>query len=95
MIEKKPAGDGHAVAVTFVVPRALADGDVTVAGQFNGWDERATPLRSEGVVRTATVVLEAGRTYEFRYCVDGTGSTTRPPTGTRRTSSAATTASST
>ena len=49
----------------------MADGEVTVAGEFNGWDTAANPLRGDGEVRTATMVLEAGHKYEFRYCVNG------------------------
>lgn len=71
MIEKHPVGDDRSVAVTFVVPRSVADGEVAVAGEFNGWDANATRLDAEGDVRTATIVLEAGRRYEFRYCIDG------------------------
>ncbi len=70
MIEKL-VRDDRAVQVRFVVPAVMADGEVTVAGEFNGWDTDATPLRGDGEVRTATMVLEPGHKYEFRYCVNG------------------------
>ncbi len=70
MIEKL-VRDDRAVQVRFVVPAVMADGEVTVAGEFNGWDTAATPLRGDGEVRTATMVLEPGHKYEFRYCVNG------------------------
>ena len=34
---------------------------------FNDWDTTANPLRKRGETRLASVVLEAGRRYAFRY----------------------------
>jgi len=44
---------------------------VAVAGTFNDWDLKRTPLnRGSGGAWTATVWLPAGR-YEYRFVVDG------------------------
>lgn len=68
MIRCEPAkGEADKVKVTFVVPADAAD-KVAVAGDFNGWDPSATTLRKRGDVRSASVTLDAGRRYAFRYC---------------------------
>jgi 1,4-alpha-glucan branching enzyme len=56
--------------VEFVLkhPRAQS---VTVAGSFNGWDVKRTPMRlGSGGAWRATVWLPAG-SYEYRFVVDG------------------------
>jgi 1,4-alpha-glucan branching enzyme len=65
MITKKPTDRGKRVKVTFSVP--TADGPVSVAGDFNGWDPTATPMRKRGDIRSVSVSLDAGRSYAFRY----------------------------
>jgi 1,4-alpha-glucan branching enzyme len=71
VIEKRPRKDGT-VKVTFSVPVVWMDRRVWVVGDFNGWDPTATRLKNRGDVRSASVALEAGRTYQFRY-VDADG----------------------
>lgn len=70
MIEKVTRDRG-AVEIRFVVSAAMADGEIGVAGDFNNWDPAATPLQHDGDGRSATVVLQRGRDYAFRYCADG------------------------
>ncbi len=43
----------------------------SVVGEFNDWDIRATPMEKlkDGTF-TATVDLEIGRDYQFRYLLD-------------------------
>ncbi|HEX7165761.1 MAG TPA: isoamylase early set domain-containing protein [Acidimicrobiales bacterium] len=67
MIRCEPA-KGDKVKVTFTIPADEPAGKVAVAGDFNGWDPSATTLRKRGDVRSATVTLEVGRRYAFRYC---------------------------
>ena len=60
--------------VTFsLCKEAVPDaGKVTVVGDFNGWDENATPLKKQkdgGF--SVTLELECGREYRFRYLIDG------------------------
>jgi 1,4-alpha-glucan branching enzyme len=60
--------------VTFVLPKeAVKDGrTVHLAGEFNGWDPKAAPLKrmANGSFQTV-LTLEAGRSYQFRYLIDG------------------------
>ena len=67
MIRKRPNAKAHEVKVSFSIPQEWSDGAVSVVGDFNNWDPLATPLRKRGDVRTAAVVLEAGREYRCRY----------------------------
>lgn len=60
--------------VTFELPAEAAGeaNKVTLVGEFNGWDEAATELKKlkSGVFKT-TINLEVGKSYEFRYLIDG------------------------
>lgn len=71
MIRKEPTKKGDKVKVTFVLPDQDGAGDVFVAGDFNAWSVGETPLRRRSGVRTASLVLVAGRRYVFRYYQDG------------------------
>jgi 1,4-alpha-glucan branching enzyme len=62
---------GGLIKVTFDIPAAGADPPVSVVGDFNEWDPAATPLVRRGEKRRASVVLDAGRRYTFRYLADG------------------------
>ncbi len=59
--------------VTFKLPgeRIGKARRVHLVGEFNGWDPRATPMRKlkDGTF-SATLDLEAGGSYQFRYLVD-------------------------
>jgi 1,4-alpha-glucan branching enzyme len=66
MINKQPQRGGR-VKVTFTVPADEPGLEVTVVGDFNGWDPLATPLQRRGKSRTVSVTLDAGRRYAFRY----------------------------
>ena len=59
--------------VTFAVPESRDDGvrKIHVVGEFNNWSPSATPMkRSRKGVFTASVDLEPGREYQFRYLID-------------------------
>src|SRR5437867_11954976 len=43
---------------------------VCVAGSFNNWDQKKTPLQKEGNAWKASLALPPGR-YEYRFIVDG------------------------
>jgi 1,4-alpha-glucan branching enzyme len=71
MIECEPAkGDGQ-VKVTFALAADGTDEPVSVVGDFNDWDPVATPLVRRRQTLRASVVLDAGRRYAFRYLGDG------------------------
>lgn len=60
--------------VTFTLSKEQAKdaGKVAVVGEFNNWEPSASPLRrqKDGAF-SATLDLETGREYQFRYLIDG------------------------
>lgn len=70
MITKRPGPAGR-VRVTFAMSGSIQADSIHVVGDFNGWDERATPLHMTDRGWMATVELDAGRSYQFRYLFDG------------------------
>lgn len=72
MLKKSYSKSGRACRVTFKLPSELAGKKAAVLGEFNEWDPAAHPMkkRKDGTF-SATVSLEAGHEYRFRYLVDG------------------------
>ncbi len=59
--------------VTFSLPKAGAESAsvVHLVGDFNGWDKAATPMkRQKNGSFAASLPLERGREYQFRYLLD-------------------------
>ena len=74
MLTKQYAKNNKTCKVTFELPAEAGLSKGTLVGDFNEWNEEATPLkrRKDGTLY-ATVSLEAGRSYRFRYrSEDGT-----------------------
>lgn len=74
-IKKSLDKSGSICRVTFRLPAQAAPGakTVTIVGDFNGWNERSTPMRKlKSGDFTLTIPLKAGRSYAFRYLIDGT-----------------------
>jgi hypothetical protein len=72
LIKTAKPGRNGTVRVTFVLPRDVLSGAVSVVGDFNGWDPFAHPLRQRtNGTRSATVTVTAGRTMHFRYLAEG------------------------
>jgi hypothetical protein len=73
-LEKKYLKQGTVCSVTFVLPKAAAAeaGSVCILGEFNNWSVDAHPLerREEGDF-AITLELASGRSYRFRYVIDG------------------------
>jgi 1,4-alpha-glucan branching enzyme len=67
----KRAGRSGKVLVTFSMPAAIWADSVTVVGDFNGWNEQATPLRQTEAGWVTTLELDAGRSYQYLYLVNG------------------------
>lgn len=60
--------------VTFKVSQEVANGAavVQVLGDFNDWDRGAEPMKAlKNGTFSATLDLESGREYQFRYLLDG------------------------
>lgn len=73
MIHKRPADTPGHVRVTFQLPAQFWAGRIYLVGDFNAWDQTATPMRQTGSDGSwqVTLELEAGREYQFRYLADG------------------------
>lgn len=72
MIYKLPSPQPDSVRVVFELPSCVWADRIFVTGSFNEWDRTAVPMQQdrEGVWR-AMLDLPAGRTFEFRYLIDG------------------------
>lgn len=72
MISKTPAKRGGTTKVTFELPPESASAQVFLCGDFNDWAREATPLtrRKDGRF-SVTVALPQGRSYRFKYLIDG------------------------
>jgi 1,4-alpha-glucan branching enzyme len=70
-MKQKSVRNSEKIAVTFETAPNLPGKDVALVGDFNEWDERATPMkrRSDGSW-SKTVNLTPG-TYRYRFLVDG------------------------
>jgi len=54
------------------LPETIKVESVHLVGEFNDWDTTATPMtRGQDDVFRATLELEPGREYQFRYLVNG------------------------
>lgn len=64
---------GTACKVTFELPEDATGGvkKIALVGDFNNWDKNATILTKNKEGRfSATIQLEQGREYQFRYLMD-------------------------
>ncbi|HKZ85234.1 MAG TPA: isoamylase early set domain-containing protein [Anaerolineae bacterium] len=72
MLEKQYNEARQTCTVTFTLPEAIQAERACLVGEFNDWDAAATPMtRGEDGIYRATLDLEPGREYQFRYLVDG------------------------
>ena len=74
MIKKVLKKKENQVKVTFALPSEEIEGAVSVVGDFNEWDPKATKLRKRANgTHSASVTLDGGSEYAFRYFFeDGT-----------------------
>jgi 1,4-alpha-glucan branching enzyme len=61
------------VIVTFDLPAAVEAEEIALCGDFNNWSTTANQLKrvKSGVWRVS-VPLQAGRSYRYRFLLDGT-----------------------
>jgi len=59
--------------VTFQIPAEILAGSkkASIAGEFNGWDVNANPARIIKGIASVSVVLESGRSYQYKFVIDG------------------------
>ena len=71
MISKMPGPDGK-MQVTFSLPSSFWADTIHLVGDFNSWDHHATALRLEDNRWSVTPELDAERSYQYRYLINGT-----------------------
>jgi 1,4-alpha-glucan branching enzyme len=71
MLTKKFFKSKPTCQVTFQLPKEIKAKKVSLAGEFNDWNTKKTPLKKVKGVWKTTLELEQGREYQFRYYVDG------------------------
>lgn len=60
------------VAFRLEASEASGASQVQLLGDFNNWDKSAEPMTAlKSNDFTATIELEAGKEYQFRYLIDG------------------------
>jgi 1,4-alpha-glucan branching enzyme len=70
VLTKKKAANGR-VQVGFSLPPEIEATQVAVCGDFNGWEARLPMKRVRSGEWRASVSLDPGRSYRFRYLLDG------------------------
>jgi 1,4-alpha-glucan branching enzyme len=73
MLKKQYLKSNETCKVTFYTPAAIEAETVFLVGDFNNWDEKASPMErlKDGRFKTS-LELKAGTEYQFRYLVNGT-----------------------
>jgi len=72
MLKKSYNKTGRSCRVTFKLNPEVEAASAALLGEFNAWDESTTPMkRLKDGSFSATVSLEAGSEYRFRYLLDG------------------------
>lgn len=72
-LQKQFIESKQAYKVTFSLPEKAANGakEIKVLGDFNGWDaEKAVAMKAKNGEYKASVELEPGKEYQFRYLLD-------------------------
>lgn len=52
-------------------PQGIKARNVSLAGDFNNWRKKATPMTLKKDAYTTTLELEPGHEYQFRYLING------------------------
>ncbi len=72
MLKKQTLKTKPVCKVTFSLPSQVQGDTVFLVGDFNGWQEDATPMkRNKDGSFSAMLELDQGREYQFRYLVNG------------------------
>ncbi len=74
MLKKQTLKSKPVCKVTFTLPEAIKAETAYLVGDFNNWDEKATPMKmvKKSGQFSIALDLETGREYQFRYLVNGT-----------------------
>ncbi len=72
MLKKRFIKSRNTVQVTFYTAKAIGADSICLVGDFNDWDETATPMTPLKDGRFKVMLeLEPECDYEFRYLVNG------------------------
>ncbi len=72
MLKKQYLKSKPVCKVTFYTPEEIEAEEVTLVGDFNEWDEEATPMKKMKDGRFKVILpLDKGNEYQFRYLVNG------------------------
>jgi len=74
-LTKKYSKSKPVCKVTFSLPKEAVNGgkEVRVLGEFNDWNwENGTKMKAQKEAFKATIELETGKNYQFRYLIDNT-----------------------
>jgi 1,4-alpha-glucan branching enzyme len=74
MLRKTTAPNPGKMLVTFEFPGWLRTAQVSLVGDFNDWNKTRHPMKQSMNNRNwnVTIELDADRSYEFCYLLDGT-----------------------
>lgn len=71
MLKKQYLKTKPVCKVTFALPAQVQGETAYLVGDFNEWDEAATPMkRNKDGSFTVTLNLDTGQEYQFRYLVN-------------------------
>lgn len=73
MLKKQPLKTKPVCKVTFTLPESVKAETAFLVGDFNNWDEKATPMKKQkkNAQFSVTLELDKDREYQFRYLVNG------------------------
>ena len=71
MLKKRKLSNGK-VRVTFLMPALDTVGQLYLVGEFNEWNETATPMtKADDGSWSVALTLDPNRDYQYRYLADG------------------------
>lgn len=72
-MKKQFAKNNVECKVTFQVPAELLNGSksASVAGEFNGWDAEANPVKITKGVGSVSITLPVGKEFQYKFIIDG------------------------
>ena len=71
MLKKRFFKTKDTCKVTFELPKTIEAKSVTLVGDFNNWDNVATPMKKVKGVWKVTLDLDLDQEYQYRYFVNG------------------------
>ena len=67
MLKKRFLKTKKVCKVTFELPKTIEAKSAVLVGEFNNWDEDATPLKKVKGVWKTTVELDQNQEYQYRF----------------------------